>query len=40
MKVLYDEYPELWSKLKEWENKTDRTFRYGETLEEREKKFK
>lgn len=39
LKVLWSEYPELWSKLKEWDSKTYRKFRADYSVEELEKKF-
>ena len=39
LKVLYREYPELWEKLKEWDNKTYRKFRADYSVVELEKKF-
>ena len=38
--AIYKYYPKKWTLLKEWESKTYQTFRKGETLLEREKKFK
>lgn len=40
LRVLYKEFPHLWNKLKEWDNKTYRTFRTDYTVEELEEKFK
>lgn len=39
LKVLYNEFPELWNKLKEWDNKTYRKFRKDYSILELEEKF-
>ena len=40
LKVICEQYPKYWEKLKEWDNKTYRRFRNDYTIEELEKKFK
>lgn len=39
MKMLYNHFPELWNKLKEWDKKAWNNFKYKKTLEYYEKKF-
>ena len=39
LKVLYNEFPELWNKLKEWDNNTYRQFRVDYSVEDLERKF-
>jgi 3'-phosphoadenosine 5'-phosphosulfate sulfotransferase (PAPS reductase)/FAD synthetase len=38
--VLYRDFPELWERLKEWDNKTYRKFRADYSVQELEEKFK
>lgn len=40
LRVLYKDYPQLWEKLKEWDNSTYRKFRADYTIEQLEEKFK
>lgn len=40
LKILYREYPNLWSKLKYWQENTYRKFRSRYTIQELENKFK
>ena len=40
LRVLYKDFPYLWEKLKEWDNKTYRKFRADYSIEELEEKFK
>ena len=40
LRVIYEEFPEYWEKLKEWDNKTYRKFRADYSIEELEEKFK
>ena len=40
LKVIYEEYPEYWEKLKEWDNNTYRQFRSDYSIEALEGKFK
>ena len=39
LKVLYNEFPELWNKLKEWDKNTYRQFRVDYSVEDLERKF-
>jgi len=39
IKMLYEERPELWAKLKEFDTKSFRRFRYDYTIDELEQKF-
>lgn len=40
LRVLYSDFPHLWEKLKEWDNKTYRKFRADYSVQELEDKFK
>lgn len=40
LKVLYNEFPELWAKLREWDSKTYRQFRADYSILDLEEKFK
>lgn len=40
LRKLYENYPELWEKLKEWEPRTDMPFKDGWTLRRLEERFK
>lgn len=40
LKVLYKEYPNLWNKLKYWQENTYRKFRSRYSIQELEDKFK
>lgn len=39
LKILYKKYPELWTNLEEWDNKTYRKFRSDYSIKELSKKF-
>ena len=39
LRILYKKYPELWTKLEEWDNKTYRKFRSDYSIKELSKKF-
>ena len=39
LRTLYNDFPELWEKLKQWDNKTYRKFRADYSVEELEAKF-
>ena len=39
LKVIYEEFPQYWEKLKEWDNKTYRQFRSDYSIEDLENKF-
>lgn len=40
LEVIYNEYPNYWQKLKEWDSKTYRQFRSDYSIEELENRFK
>lgn len=40
LRTLYKDFPQLWEKLKDWDNKTYRKFRSDYSVEELEEKFK
>ena len=40
LKVIYEEFPQYWEKLKEWDNNTYRQFRSDYSIEDLEAKFK
>lgn len=39
LKVIYEQYPQYWDKLKEWDNETYRQFRSDYSIEDLEEKF-
>ena len=39
LRKLYRNFPDLWAKLKEWDNKTWRTFKQGHSVEKLQKRF-
>lgn len=40
LKILYNDFPELWKKLKQWDNNTYRRFRSDYSVQELEERFK
>ena len=40
LKILYNDFPELWKKLKQWDNNTYRKFRSDYSVQELEERFK
>ena len=40
LKVIYEEYPQYWKRLKEWDNNTYRQFRSDYSIEDLENKFR
>lgn len=40
LKILYNDFPELWKKLKQWDNNTYRRFRADYSVQELEERFK
>lgn len=40
LRTLYEEFPELWEKLKEWDNKARRSFKPSYSVVQLEEKFK
>lgn len=39
LKIMYENFPEYWNKLKEWDKNTYRKFKYKYTVQELEDKF-
>ena len=40
LRVLYKDFPKLWEKLKEWDNKARRSFKPNFSIEQLEERFK
>ena len=40
MRILYNEFPDLWEQLKKWDNQTFRKFRADYSVIELEQRFK